>query len=732
MIRRRLHALAVLSVLGLAAPVPEARACLIGVELVYAFSVHPELPLDAFAEGRFPVLPPSYQCEYLVPAYRHLSGAPLDPAEQQAILERWRQKLEPSSPYWGSDAVGLWRAAREQVPGVAPLGSWLTGYKFSAAAGEAGAFMNCLDGAFAGAAETLRSRIGTYGAASAEVRGWVAAQDLVFGNCEEGEAVPEAMPAGSDPLLRADREYQIAAAHFYAGRFAEAERLFATIAGDSASPWRRLAPYLQARALIRGASLGPAAAPEALARAEALLDGVLADPGAAELHAAARRLHSLLRVRFRPAERLAELAELLATPGASQDFGQDVVDFCFAFDRLGPSGTAAAMAGSGPDLVGWLRSFRQGGLSGFELALRRWRSTRSDAWLLAALGSAPPADARLDELLEAAGKVPPGAPAFATAALQRVRALAAAGRRDEARRLADTLLANAQAELALSARNLLMRERMLLAQSLEDLLLHSTRVPLAQIESGDGREIPFDLGGEHEPPSGGPVFDSEAAQRLNALPVAELARAAALAELLHEHLRRRLAVAAWTRAVLTGHAEAALGLVPALSAMAPELAGDLRAYAAAPDATERAFAGTLLMLRFPGMQPRVSSDYGRETPLGEIDSMRDNWWCGLTFAPAAELRLLDAVYRPEPTAAPRPAPSVEAAPAWLGRRVLEWAAAHPEDPRLPEALHLVVRTTRYGCTDESTGALSKAAFQLLHRKYPKSPWTRKTPYWFGG
>jgi hypothetical protein len=62
--------------------------------------------------------------------------------------------------------------------------------------------------------------------------------------------------------------------------------------------------------------------------------------------------------------------------------------------------------------------------------------------------------------------------------------------------------------------------------------------------------------------------------------------------------------------------------------------------------------------------------------------------------------------------------------------VLEWARVHPQDPRVPEALHLVVRATRYGCTDDATGAVSRAAFTLLHRHYPKSPWTTKTSLWF--
>ena len=50
---------------------------------------------------------------------------------------------------------------------------------------------------------------------------------------------------------------------------------------------------------------------------------------------------------------------------------------------------------------------------------------------------------------------------------------------------------------------------------------------------------------------------------------------------------------------------------------------------------------------------------------------------------------------------------------------------------VPESLHYFVRATRYGCVDKSIRRYSREAFDLLHRKYPKSEWTMKTPYWYG-
>ena len=60
----------------------------------------------------------------------------------------------------------------------------------------------------------------------------------------------------------------------------------------------------------------------------------------------------------------------------------------------------------------------------------------------------------------------------------------------------------------------------------------------------------------------------------------------------------------------------------------------------------------------------------------------------------------------------------------LRQTVINWATKNPTDRRVPEALHLAVKSTRYGCTDKETGRWSKAAFDLLHRNYPNSTWAK--------
>jgi hypothetical protein len=76
----------------------------------------------------------------------------------------------------------------------------------------------------------------------------------------------------------------------------------------------------------------------------------------------------------------------------------------------------------------------------------------------------------------------------------------------------------------------------------------------------------------------------------------------------------------------------------------------------------------------------------------------------------------------------------------IGQRVIDYAKDHPNDPQVPEALALTVRAGHYACEtwapNPSADArsaytpVSKSAFELLHRNYPKSTWALRTRYYY--
>jgi hypothetical protein len=65
--------------------------------------------------------------------------------------------------------------------------------------------------------------------------------------------------------------------------------------------------------------------------------------------------------------------------------------------------------------------------------------------------------------------------------------------------------------------------------------------------------------------------------------------------------------------------------------------------------------------------------------------------------------------------------------AWMGKQILPWLTAQPKFAEAPAILEKLVRATRYFHNDTAT---SRAAFQLLHKQYPKSAEAARTKYYY--
>jgi hypothetical protein len=200
------------------------------------------------------------------------------------------------------------------------------------------------------------------------------------------------------------------------------------------------------------------------------------------------------------------------------------------------------------------------------------------------------------------------------------------------------------------------------------------------------------------------------------------------------------------RAALMERAAVANQITATLAAAYPETRELLTAYQRATTPDARRFAAAYLALKFPGLRPYVASGVGRGSDIAEMDSYRDNWWCaepppsfGGYFSDGdnatKKQRPAPEFLKPAQSAAASEVALLQSlgpGPNYLAQTVINWATKNPIDGRVPEALHLAVKSTRYGCTDKDTGRWSKAAFDLLHRKYPNTSWAKETPYWFKG
>jgi len=803
---------AIFLALLLVLPPPLALAC--GPDFTaptYTDFNAPDARDSSYTRGKLGLLQRGYYHVYLFESYRNLSAKPFKAAELASLgftstsssQENASTSQNPAGP---GNWITKWELTRANLLGEKPKDSRRTfdpvGVTRESMRDERYVFYyNCLSGAFENAVETLQSRAAQFGAQSAVVKDWIAAQDQVFENCSADMSYPPkpkpaVLPAAAHPddpaIIRADRAYQIAAALFYAGDFDAAQKAFEGIAKDSSSPYQKIAPYLLARVFVREGTLEGKDGEydgAALSQAEVQLRTILADKDSQDFHAAAERLLGFVRIRLHRQERLHELETSLQSSASSKSFDQDLTDYLWLLDRPVLTETVTIAPASegkpaqkgvtvdessrlaGADMTDWILTFSRSCGECYDHSLQRWNETKSLPWLVAALSQADAKEPALPALLAAVSKIGPDSPAYLTLTFHRLRLLEQSGNVDGARHDLDQLLTQQGNSMPISARNEFLALRMKLASNLAEFLEFAPRLStdatgVAPTPAGKSDYDP----GTPEYAVTRPHFDSDASVVLTEKLPLRLLADAAKSNTLPPALRSDIAIAAWTRAILLKNDAIAREMTPIVAELVSELKDDLAEYAKTPDAGAGQAAAIFAILRNPGFRPFVSASPGRgwfyhigkvESNFNSIDNFGDNWWCNylpspknqhpvggfyLMFstlrAPLGEIypggvvptpAFLSAQDKDTATEEVNALADLPSLPRWLGQFTLEWAKAHPDDLRVPEALHNVVRSWRYGCTEineKDAPNYSKDAFEILHTRYPDNDWTKKTPYWF--
>jgi hypothetical protein len=258
--------------------------------------------------------------------------------------------------------------------------------------------------------------------------------------------------------------------------------------------------------------------------------------------------------------------------------------------------------------------------------------------------------------------------------------------------------------------------------------------------------------------------------------------------------RRPILGAAWIRYYMLGRDADFRDLFPDIRAAFPETVADLDEIDHAWTPWTRRRLITRMLLRLPGLSPRVlwvRGDFIRARMFGAapsgmfgIDSYNPNdgnWWCPVNPA-RARLDAFAALFSdlardwyldlsnfstlearvPLPDGAPTDDALSASWLAWypltkdanyaeldrlakagsgpfrLTSDAVGWAANSNVltrwlgfDRYLPETLALAVRSTRYGCRmAEPLGPTSRSAWEALHKLFPQSEWARRTRWWF--
>ncbi len=771
---------------------PNVNACgPFTLATIFSLKTHADFPLLDFTNGKTGIVPASFRRMSLFVFYRQLNNLTLTKEEQKQIVAAmetqifYRRGINDKSETDSSgqetlpDYFEKWSAARAKV----------TNEKRDIEtekriADEYYSFSNCLPGAFENAAKTLEDRLAKYGI-NEIVKEWLKGQDAVFSNCGGASNILESLGENSPDWLRKDRQYQIAAMQFYAGDFAAAREKFEKIAADESSVWKSAAKFVAARTFIRQASFIKDSEDESakvqavkdkkelLQKAADKLQNILADNSMNEFHKSAFRLLGLVKYRMIPQERQKELADLLGRSTEDQNIYNDLTDYTLLLDYAASQAEAkgseidsqeAEKAGKEydynyvlklrdlpadlrtADLTDWIFTYQAA--DGFAHAFEKWKETGKLQWFVAAITKADSKSTQTPEILTEAAKIQSNSPAFATVRYHQIRLLLETGKRAEAKQIFDAAIANDLKTLPHSTQNKFLAQRMIFAENLAEFLKYAPRKAAMFDWDETNREEGTSLKDDKYLAAweNRSMFDMDAVAFLNEKVPLSVLREAALLPQLPEHLKRFLIIAVWTRAFMIRNQAIEREFTPLMLKTAKEFAPLFTKYSNASNPINREAAALIAVLRYPVIQPYVPVGYGREdSSPTEIDSIRGNWWCAENEESKTNDRYdnynfkYPSVYPDFLTTAQKTNAGREHqqmisfgnSATFLTKRAVEFVNKNPKHPQTPEILHLAVRSTRYGCTDAETVKLSKQAFDILHKSYPNSVWTKQTPYWFG-
>ncbi len=679
----------------------------------------------------------------------------MSPGEREQAISYYRDR-QYGSQYdglvrGGKDWVARWHQLRATIRNPAPPRvSPVTNGELLYDPDNHQFVLNCADDAYRTALHTLEIRRGRFGTGSGAFQSWLSAQDAVFSNCDGTKLSLPADPSPDLPLvIRQDRDYQIAAALFYADHGPEALTRFRKIAGDHSSPWSGISNYLIARTLYR---MGK----DEQVKQEAAR--ILADPSLSIVHGMTWNLMERAGQHARDQDYFVELAHLLSARGQEDGFREELWNYTDIYDGIIGSSDPNREFWFGKDtgpldegrfrsvpMTDWIHSFQARDSATHARTIGQWKRTHSAPWLLAAMVHAKGKDPDAPALIEAAARIPPQSPAYLTATWHRIRLTAERGGTEEGRDELDAILKSPELQNMPSDVNLFRSLRMVAAVDFRDFLRFSLRDPALVVLIDNLGEVPDERSASYIRSAWKPhaALDHDAATLLNFNTPFDLLEQAALTTDYPAELHQEIVMTAFTRGLMLDRD--LTQIATAMASAAPELQPLITQWRNAATTEEKRFVAAFLLLHRPEARPYLEPGISRHSRPGNLDRYRDNWWCPMDVIQPLQKKD-DEVSRAFVFTTPVPAfleadtkktaeeiAKVEAqgnGPEFLGRIVLSWAKEHPDDARVPEALHQLVVATHFGCADIHTSEVSKLAFQALQRGYPNSEWAKRTPYWY--
>ncbi|RKG69438.1 hypothetical protein D7V80_08970 [Corallococcus sp. CA054B] len=744
------NARTVLGLVGLAVLLPPviADACGpdSGPEPRFYVVDNPDQPFSHYAAGRLGILRRTFDPPYLAFAFRSMMGIPTTADEQKHLVAGWMdaESRYGPDPSWARDQ---WTAVRQEVAAFKDLPQVDVNQLVYA---SNDAYIH--GDAFLHAAATARALAKEWKQRPALLKEWGGNQDNVFSKgctlADPASGIEESLTPREKARRQAERDYQAASMHLYCGKFTEAAEAFQNIASAADSPYRVLAAYLVARTRVREALFSqPDDYYEArkldedslarFTRAEEAIQKVLADPKLREVHGPARRLLSLVRLRLSRDTWRCELFSRVLEKGTGSGLESELAGLSLGVDAEGNAVTCPGLKPRAAELFEWLRLMSASPFEetdapaapwpakAYATAVARWKKSGHQPWLVLALLSARADAPEVPQLLTDAAAVPVESPAGMTLAWRSVQLLRERGQLAEARARLDAIPLELVRDQP-STDNALREERMHLAHGWDEALRNAAQFLVEEFVTAPQQDGRAPMG----------LSAARATFLESHVPTRRLREWAALPTLTPE-LRRQLSWAVFARAAVVGDDAMLKAQATTLAETEPKARAELLAIVGRPTAEERQFDARLLIMGLPVVSARLEPARDRLANVSpKLDLTEDLSWYRNGWCVPGPKDLEDPLKTPLPFASPEE--RADAAAEWkaineagssvafFSRVALDWAKAHPQDPRSPIALFRAVRSSKRGCGQNTPEA--KKAFAYLHKHYGKTEWARKTPY----
>jgi hypothetical protein len=410
------------------------------------------------------------------------------------------------------------------------------------------------------------------------------------------------------------------------------------------------------------------------------------------------------------------------------------------------------------DLTDWLFTFQIQNPEAYLYSLSRFKQNSSDLWLMTALSKADKNSSELANLLESAGKTSLASPAYPTIAYHTARLLIEQNKPIEARKMIDEILDSPAENLPISSRNQFLELRLKISETLEDFLKFAQRKPFAfdwdgassgtidefitqqkswynaEYETKSKEEYDRDVEEsfkEEKLWQDRLMFDDKTIVIINEHFPLTVLMEAEKSDALPEYLKKRFALAIWTRAALLEDFATAQKIAPEVVKYYPESEELMNKFLAAKTLQAKKFASLYLILKHTDLSPYIASGMG--TAAENYRMYATQWWCEPydgEYDDEGE-KLLDKI-SPKPSfltklqsetaqAELKKLKTIGDAPKFFGAKVIEWARLAPADTRVPESLFIVYEANgwdKYGCGNNEE--LRTEIGNVLKKRYPKS------------